>query len=224
MPWNWRPYLWIIGVGLYGMPAAAKGEEGTDVWAWLDVTVWQEGDQRFHVFSHQAMADGRGAISQLVSPRFKYRAQPWLELGAGFSMLNLERRDSEESSYDQARPEMEVNPIWRLSEDWRLHFRNRVEVRWDEWGGEPRPRMRHRVQLTRDLDEWGPLVALYSSNEWLVELDRGDWTEDRWVPLGFSFEVTKGVVLDMFYMMRFFRGDDAWTDESVAGVFLKLSL
>jgi hypothetical protein len=205
------------------MGGGVRGEVGTDVWAWLDVTVWKVGETRFHVFSHQAMSEGRGPIVQLLSPRFKYRARPWLELGAGLSMLRIERA-SDGSFYDQGRPEVEVNPIVRLGDHWTMHLRNRAEMRWDEWEGEPRPRLRHRVQLTRKLDDWGPLVAVYFSDEWLVELDRGDWTENRLIPVGLTFAVTRQVAVDLFYMVRFFRGDEAWTNEQVAGVSLKLTL
>jgi hypothetical protein len=74
------------------------------------------------------------------------------------------------------------------------------------------------------LDEWGPLAAVYFSDEWLVELDRGDWTENRLIPVGLTFAVTKQVAVDLFYMVRFFRGDEAWANEQVAGVSLKLTL
>jgi hypothetical protein len=221
--WSWRRSLVVIGVVWLAMGGGVRAEEGTDVWAWLDVTVWKEGETRFHVFSHQAMSEGRGPIVQLVSPRFKYRARPWLELGAGLSMLRIER-EADGSFDDQVRPELEVSPIVRLGEHWTMHLRNRAEMRWDEWEGEPRPRLRHRVQLTRKLDDWGPLAAFYFSDEWLVELDRGDWMENRLIPVGLTFAVTKQVAVDLFYMVRFFRGDEAWTNEQVAGVSLKLTL
>jgi hypothetical protein len=44
------------------------------------------------------------------------------------------------------------------------------------------------------------------------------------IPVGLTFEVTKQVAVDFFYMLRFFRGDEAWTNEQVAGVSLKLTL
>jgi hypothetical protein len=129
MIWNRIPISeWISQMA---GPGSLRAELGTYVCAWLDVTVWKEGDMRFHVFSHQAMSAGRGPIVQLVSPR-----------------------------------------------------------------------MRHRVQMTRKLDGWGSLTAVYFSNEWLIELDCGDWTENRLVPAGLTFAVTK----------------------QVAGVFLKLTL
>lgn len=202
----------------------ARAELGADVWAWLDVTVWKNEDSRFHLFSHQAMSDGRGPIVQLISPRFKHRVQPWLELGGGFSMLRIERGGGDESFFDQVRPELEFNPIIKLGKFWTLHFRNRVEMRWDRWSGEPRPRLRQRLQLTRTLQDIGPLAAFYFSNEWLEELDRGDWTENRAVPAGLTFKLTEKAAVDLFYMIRSFHLDSVWTTDHVFGVFLKLAL
>ena len=214
----------LMGLLLLFAPSRVKAELGADVWAWLDVTVWKNEDSRFHLFSHQAMADGRGPIVQLISPRFKHRVQPWLEWGVGLSMLRLERGGGDESFFEQIRPELELNPILQLGNNWTIHFRNRAEMRWDDWQGEPRPRMRHRLQVTRRLEDCGPLTAVYFSNEGLVELDRGDWTENRAVPVGTTFTMTPKAAVDFFYMIRSFRFDDGWTTDHVVGVFLKLTL
>jgi hypothetical protein len=84
--------------------------------------------------------------------------------------------------------------------------------------------MRHRLQFTRKLEGLGPLSGFYFSNEWLIELDRGDWTENRVVPAGMTFTLTKRATVDLFYMVRSFRFDDGWTTDHVAGVYLKLTL
>lgn len=222
--WNWTRTELVLGLTLAFGSIHAKAELGADVWAWLDVTVWKNADSRFHLFSHQAMADGRGPIVQLISPRFKHRIQPWLELGTGFSLLRIERGGGDESVFDQVRPEFECNPILQLGKSWTIHIRNRAEIRWNDWQGEPRPRMRHRLQVTRSLEDFGPVAAVYLSNEWLLELDRGDWTENRAVPIGMTFTITKKTAVDFFYMLRSFRFDDGWTTDHVVGVFLKLTL
>ncbi len=139
-------------------------------------------------------------------------------------MLRIERGGGDETFFDQVRPELEFNPIIKLGEFWTLHFRNRVEIRWDRWSGEPRPRLRQRLQLTRTLQDIGPLAAFYFSNEWLEELDRGDWTENRAVPVGLTFKLTEKAAVDLFYMIRSFHLDSVWTTDHVFGVFLKLAL
>jgi hypothetical protein len=214
--------FWITGMVCL-LPWVARGEVGADLWTWADVTYYEKGAFRAHLFAHQAAADGRGPIVQLVSPRVHYRVAPWLEVGAGFSMLRIENADSGEFS-DQQRPELEVNPGWNLGEDWKLAVRNRFEMRWDEQGGEPRPRGRHRLQLTRTLKDMGPLTAVYVSNEWLFEYDRGDWTENRVVPAGLTLRLNARASVDLFYMFRSFRFDEGWTNDHIAGVYLKLKL
>jgi hypothetical protein len=84
--------------------------------------------------------------------------------------------------------------------------------------------MRHRLQVTRSVVDFGPVTAVYLSNEWVVELVRGDWAENRAVPVGITFTITKKTAVDFFYMVRSFRFDDGWTTDHVGGVFLKLTL
>ena len=215
--WGWVVFLAALIMG------TARGEIGADVWTWMDITWLQQGAWRHHLFMHQAAEDGRGPIIQLISPRVKYRVAPWLEAGAGFSWLRIENAATEEW-VPQWRPELELNPELKLESGWRWTLRNRLESRWDDGGGKPRPRGRHRLQATRDLKDCGPLSAVYASNEWLFEYDRGDWVENRAVPLGVTLRLTAGSSLDFFYMARSFRRDDGWTSDHIAGVFLKVRL
>lgn len=217
-PWPSR-----VAAALLMMAGAVRGEIGADVWTWLDVTWLQKGAWRHHVFMHQAVEDGRGPIVQLISPRVKYRVTPWLEAGAGFSWLRIENEATGEW-VPQWRPELELNPEWKLDGGWRWSLRNRLESRWDDGGGKPRPRGRHRLQLTRDLQDCGCLTAVYASNEWLFEYDRGDWVENRAVPLGVALRISAEASVDFFYMARSFRRDDGWTTDHIAGVFLKVRL
>lgn len=209
---------------LMGAALSSRADEGADFWLWQDVTYWQDERTRLHVFFFEAFEEAGAPSILMASPRLKHRPLPWLEWGAGFSLLRLQNGGSVEGVFNQERPEFELNPLLNLGPHWRLHFRNRAELRWKEWQGEPRLRLRHRLQFTRDLSGLGPLQAVYFSNEWLIELDRGDWTENRWVPLGLSFRLTDKVGLDLFHMVRSFRQDDGWNHDHVAGVFLKLRL
>ncbi len=217
------PRFWLALLCAGSVCERAGADEGADLWLWQDVTLWQQETTRFHWFFHEALEDGTTPSVLLTSPRLKHRPVSWLELGAGFSILRITRGEEQEGFFNQERPELEFNPMLNLGPHWRLHFRNRAEVRWNEWQGKPRPRWRHRLQFTRDLQDLGPLRAFYFSNEWLIEQDRGDWTENRLVPAGLSFRLSDSVGLDLFHMLRSFRFDDGWRHDHVAGVFLKLS-
>lgn len=203
---------------------SARADEGADLWLWQDVTLWQREGTRFHLFFHEALADGTTPSVFLASPRLKHRPAPWLELGAGFSLLRITRGEEGEGFFNQERPELEFNPMLDLGGHWRLHLRNRAEVRWNEWQGKPRPRWRHRLQLTRDIDGLGPVQAFYFSNEWLIEQDRGDWTENRLIPAALSFRLTESVSVDLWHMLRSFRFDGGWTHDHVIGMLLRVSL
>jgi len=218
-----KAWVMVMAVFLVSRGGLARAEIGADLWTWLDITYWQEGPTRLHLFSHQAISEGEGPIVQLISPRVKHRALPWLELGAGLSALRIQNLLTQEFA-DQVRPEIEVSPLLKLGEAWEIHFRNRGEIRWDDWGGKPRPRLRHRLQVTRRLTGLGPLTAAYFSNEWLIEFDRGDWVENRLVPAAISLRLTEWAVVDFFFMQRSFRFDDGWRSDQIAGVFLKLQL
>lgn len=213
----------VTAVFLLGGITSVRAEIGADLWTWLDITYWQEGPTRLHLFSHQAVSEGDGPVVQLISPRVKYRAAPWLELGAGLSALRIQNLLTQEFA-DQLRPEIEVSPLLQLGDDWEIQFRNRGEIRWDDWGGKPRPRLRHRLQVMRRLNGLGPLTAAYFSNEWLIEFDRGDYVENRLVPAAVSVRLTEWAVVDFFFMHRSFRFDDGWRSDQIAGVFLKLKL
>jgi hypothetical protein len=204
-------------------PFAARAETGSDLWTSVDMTYFEKGAFRAHLFLHQLAEEGRGPVVQLVSPRLKYKVQPWLELGAGFSILRLENSVSEDFS-NQCRPEIELNPTLRMGESWKLGVRNRFEVRWNEGGGKPRPRSRHRLQLTRTIAGAGPLTAIFASNEFLFEYDRGEWTENRIVPGGATLRLSKWASMDLFYMVRSTQADRTWSHDHIAGVILKLTL
>jgi len=216
---RWASVMFVLVLGL----GELRAEIGADLWTWLDVTCWQEGPTRLYLFAHQAIEEGGGPTVQLISPRVKYRAASWLELGGGLSALRIRSLLTEDYA-PQLRPEIEVNPIWSFANGWELHLRNRGEIRWDDWGGKPRPRLRHRLQLTRRFKEWGPVQSIYCSNEWLIEFDRGDWVENRVVPGAVSIKLTDWAVMDWFFMYRSFRFDDGWRSDAIAGVFLKLKL
>jgi len=208
---------------MFGLVGMARAEVGADLWTWLDVTVWQEGPTRVHLFGHQAVGETAGVTVQLISPRVKYRPTDWLELGAGLSTLRIRNLFTGEFA-PQLRPELEVSPLFDFGKNWHLHWRNRMESRWDDFGGKPRPRLRHRFQFSRDMTGLGALKTFYLSNEWLIEFDRSDWVENRLVPAGLTFRLADWAHLDFFYMYRSFRFDDGWRSDQIAGVFLKLRL
>ncbi len=84
-------------------------------------------------------------------------------------------------------------------------------------------RTRHRLQLGWTLPQpIGPLTRVFLSNEWLIDLHRQDWTENRLVPLGLTCKLSRSCDLDLFYMIFSQRGKIEWKNESVLGTYLRV--
>ena len=97
-------------------------------------------------------------------------------------------------------------------------------MRWNESAGKPRPRTRHRALLTRSFGGVGPLTAIYASNEFLLEHDRGGRGGNRLVPEGLTLRLSGWASMDLFYMARSSHAVGHWSHDHIAGVVLKLTL
>ncbi len=208
--------LFLLGGG-----DARCADAGNEMWNWFNLDVWSNKRWRAHLYLDSRTAQHRGSYIQLASPRLKYRLHPNLELGAGFSLLHIERGDTNDF-FPQPRSELEINPRWLVGEHWQFHLRNRWEMRWNDWEGKPRHRSRHRVQIAYEIAKTGILKGFYTNNEWFVEYDRDAWTENRWTPIGVSLRVGEKTTLHLFYMQRSFHGSGAWTHDHIGGSFFSV--
>ena len=162
-----------------------------------------------------------GSLVQMVSPRVKYAALPWLDVGLGLSALNIENSTTHDHD-GQLRPELEINPKYDMTRHLRLEWRNRMEWRWNE-GAAFTTRSRHRLQLGWTLPSpVGPLTRFFVSNEWMVDLLRREWTENRLVPVGLTVRLSSWVDLDLFYMLTSSRIKADWKHESVLGTYVRV--
>jgi len=190
-------------------------------WAWNMLEVYRAPPWTAGVFLGNRADTEDGSYVQIVSPRVKYSALPWLDLGLGLSALRIENPNTH-VRHGQLRPELEINPKYDLTKHLRLEWRNRMEWRWNENATFTTHRTRHRLQAAWTLPQpFGPLTRLFASNEWLVDLHRGDWTENRLVPLGLTLRLNDSADLDCFYMVVSNRHVTAWKHESVLGTYLR---
>lgn len=202
-------------------------EESLEWWTWANVDLHRTEQTRFHLYLDQRLAEGRESYVQVVSPRFKWRMHSHLDfhldLGLGFTVLSIERGDSG-SYHPQARPELELNPSFSIGEHGKIHLRNRIESRWNDFGGSPRIRTRHRFKIGwSDLD-LGPVSAFYMNNEWFIDCEKGEWVEDRLIPAAVTFDLSENTKLDLFYMIRFVDRGAGWERDHILGTFLRWSL
>ena len=209
---------WLLLTLTIAPPASAD-----EWWAWSFLEAYQQPLWTAGLFLANRADEHDGSHTQLLSPRFKYTAAPWLDLGLGLSTLSIESPTTQQR-YTQLRPEFEVDPHAQLSDHWRLDSRNRLELRWNDDPDLPvHPRTRHRLQLGYTLPHpVGPISRLFASHEWIIDAHDGTWTENRLIPLGLTFKLTPKADLDCFYLLIKTKHNNAWKHEPVLGTYLRL--
>lgn len=207
----------FLGILLTTLPLKAD-----EWWAWTMLELNRTEASNTGIFLGNRLDAEDGAYVQIVSPRHKQQLLPWLDAGIGLSLLSIVG-GTEQERFWQFRPELELNPHIQLSEHLRLELRNRMEWRWNERADITVHRSRHRLQLGWRLPTpVGPLTRLFVSNEWLSDLHRGQWWENRAVPLGLTFQTSAKTDLDVFYMIFSSRQQALWHHESVLGTYLRV--
>lgn len=211
-----RPLL-LLHLCLLGTLAAHADEW----WMWSNVDYYRKPPWTGSVFMGNFADEADGSYAQMVSPRVKFAAAKWLDLGLGLSMLRLENTATHDR-YDQLRPELEINPHYELQQV-RLDWRNRMEWRENQGAPSTANRTRHRLQLAWTLPQpLGPLTRIYASDECLMDLHLRRPTENRFIPLGLTFKLTDSMDLDLFYMIDSKRTKATWKSESVLGTYLRV--
>ncbi len=200
---------------------AAVTARADEWWAWTMFDVWREPPWSAGVLTVNRFDFEDGAIVQMVSPRIRYELCSWLDTSIALSTLSI---DGDHGRYWQFRPELEIDPHFDLTDHFRLEWRNRMEWR-DNEGSEDltKNRLRHRVQLAWTFPrQVGPWTRVFVSNEWLIDLHKSDWTENRLVPAGITFKTSAHSDLDIFYMLLDHRQRDGWETEQVTGTYLRV--
>lgn len=191
-------------------------------WAWSNLEMWKQKPWSGALFLGNRLDTEDGAYVQIASPRVKYQLLPWLETGVGLSLLSIENTKTNDRHW-QERPEFELNPKFDLSPSLRLEWRNRMEWRKNDGEDFTTHRTRHRLQLGWTLPQpVGPVTRIFASNEWLVDLQRHKLGENRLIPLGVTFKLSKNSDLDLSYMIFSQSGATLWRHESVILTYLRV--
>lgn len=191
-------------------------------WAWSNIDYYRKPPWTGSVFMGNFADEVDGSYAQIVSPRVKYAATDWLDLGLGLSMLRLENIATRDR-YDQIRMELEVDPHCDLTKQLRMDWRNRMEWRENQGAPSATNRSRHRMQLAWTLPQpLGPLTRIFASDEILMDLHLRRQTENRLVPLGLTFKLSEAMDLDLMYMIDSKRAKTAWKSESVIITYLRV--
>lgn len=208
---------------LLGSFQSAFARDDLQAYQWLSLNLWQQNPHKLHFYADNRFIDD--ASEQwlwLASLRYKYAAHKNLQLGLGYTYLDV-RNIAADTWTHQDRLEFEFSPKAKLSDTLSFHFRNRLEVRYIEDVANPSYRTRHRIQLTKSLQS-ERITKLYANTEWFYLYDKGRdlFNEVRTVPLGVGFKLTESASIDLFYMIRTTRPnrDTEWSHAHALGTHL----
>ncbi|MGJ8654673.1 MAG: DUF2490 domain-containing protein [Opitutaceae bacterium] len=198
-----KSYTHLLKVGLIWLTAATAlhGRDDVMMWNWLSLNLWQNDTHKVHAyFDNRLVDDLTEEKLWLGSLRYKFNAHKILQLGFGYTYLDVRNVDANTWTH-QNRLEFELNPKLKLNEDWTLSLRNRMEVRFIEDRSDSSARFRHRTQLSRPID-CGPFKSYYANVELFYLLDLEKVNEVRTIPVGSGIKLGEHTKLNLFYMIQ----------------------
>ncbi|MEN8662758.1 MAG: DUF2490 domain-containing protein [Lentimonas sp.] len=198
-----KSYNCLLKVGIFWLATAAslQGRDDIKMWNWLSLNLWQNDSHKVHAYFDNRMVDDLTEEKLwLGSLRYKFKAHKNLQLGFGYTYLDV-RNVTTDSWTHQHRLEFEVNPKFKLDENWTLTVRNRMEVRYIEDRDDSSSRFRHRLQLSRPIN-LGPFTSYYANVELFYPLDLDKLNEVRTVPLGGGIQISESTKFNLFYMIQ----------------------
>jgi hypothetical protein len=205
-------------------------QDDVQYWSQYSFRLWQQpgpGARPALDFYSEGRMTGDATRLSAVFVGFKlaYPIHPNLGLGLAAKRIDL---DGVNAPFD-GRFELELSPRARISERWRFDSRHRVELFHVEDGSDS-VRFRHRLRWTRSLDPapedggGGRWSALFFSNEvFHTDGERvEDVVENRFVPLGGRWRISKRAGLDVFLLVRSRERAMGWEHDGVFGTYLAL--
>lgn len=215
----------LVAFAALALVAAPTRAGDLQLWQWVTIDFFKNDRWRLYLYGDNRIGDDlSSAYLQIASPRVTWSAFDHLDLGLGYAWLNIDPLSGADDFW-QHRAEFEFNPKIR-SGPWSFHNRNRLELRWDDGRGRRRPRLRNRLQIMFNLDHGenpGLFTHLYANNEFFFDLSSGEYVENRLIPLGIGFRLSRSATLNLFVMMQSLNGPGGWTHDPVAGTFLQVA-
>lgn len=210
----------LLGVFLLGVNLS-HARDDIQWWQWINLNLWQEGPHKVHLYLENRLVDDMSAQRfWLASIRYKYQATEKIQIGAGYTYLDIHNIPNDTWMYRQ-RLELEATYKTEVSETLKFDFRNRLETWWDQDERVAEYRSRHRIQLSRSLN-LGRLDAIYVNTEVFYLYEPNLLNEVRTVPVGLRFKLTAATKLSLFYMIQSTRSlrDRSWSHNHGIGTYL----
>lgn len=199
-------------------PAAAVDDYGT--WQWNTLEFWRGGPVTASLFNElRWREDSRDFALGLVGPVARWQAAGHTSFALGAYYLHVPR-GFELDDTNQAWMDLEMLNTWKPDEEWTLSLRTMFENRWLEDPHGMRQFSRHRLGVAWAPADAGRLLKVHANDEIFLDWDSGEISENRAIPVAFSFRITDGLTLDLFPMVRSLRHADGWTHELIGGTHL----
>ncbi len=161
-----------------------------------------------------------------VSPRIRYHANPYLDLGLGYSFVDVHSAapHGDDVWEYQNRLEVEINPRLELKSGWTFTTRNRLEFRWTEDLPDINYRSRHLLEVLYPVKLPRPFKDLFTNAEYFYDWSRMQSAEHRFSPLGVDLALSARVGFRVYYTWRQILILDHWATSHVFWTTLNLKL
>ncbi|MBI3317075.1 MAG: DUF2490 domain-containing protein [Candidatus Omnitrophica bacterium] len=212
---------------LFTFTGESRSEDDFQYWSRFQIKALDTNYLDFITFAELRMNEDASNLGFWQTAQ-KLAYDPWKHLSLGMNYTYLEsesfqRRTRDTEFKHHHRFELEINPSWGWKDKLKLKNRNRFEFRWIEDQGSDHTRYRSLWELDLPLKKLGPLVSLYTNNEFFVDFNGEEINENRVTPLGATFKLYKKSTLKIFYMIQSRKGVSDWFSNQVIGSHVSLT-
>lgn len=208
-----------ITIGLLSHSVCAESDNN----GWLAVTkkLYQSGAHSLSLYVEGRATDDIGEVTSIFGgPLYRYRQNEHVTWGAAYKQIAVKRGDHFD---DLRRFEGEVTFSGNVFDSYKVDLRNRLEI-INESGKDNSERVRHRFRVRKPVD-FGPLSRVFVSNEIFYTVDSGNFRlqQNRFVPVGLTFNIGEKKTVDVFYMLLHRNEKDGSTNNHhVIGIYFNL--
>jgi len=211
-----HPVFSIAVVLLLFLPRTGEARDDFQYWSQYTLRAYDKNKLRTDLYGQFRMVEDWSTLGfYQISPRVKYQIDQHLELAANLTYLNSRSKDSAGQTVwtYQNRLEFEVNPHTKVKDILGIKNRNRLEFRDIEGQGSDNNRFRTRLAFSYLKTD------LYSNVEFFIDLEAGEYNQNRIVPIGWRMVRQDRWNLNLFYMWQS-QKSNSWSTTQILGTHL----
>ena len=194
-------YLWLF---FFVSLLPSMGNDDFQLWGAFTKKLYTADNYKFDFYGETRVGDdGQKAFGYFFGPRFQYTGHRFLMLGLAAKFIHFKSGDS--GFAKTQRFEGEAGLKFNFLKVWNFQNRNRFEYFRRENRAD-KTRIRSRLKFTRRTKGLA-IDKIFMSNELFYEPKISEFTENRFVPFGAVFKVTRGVSMDVYYMWEHIRAN-----------------